>query len=57
MITFDTMYRARTPIKMLGSSNGIFFETCIIPRMTTRLVLDDVSYTSLGKEAAPTSEG
>lgn len=39
MIRLETMYRARTPIRTLGSSKGIFFDTCIITRMITKLVL------------------
>ena len=39
MITLETMYTARTPMRTCGSSNGIFFDTCIIPRMMTMFVL------------------
>lgn len=39
MITFETTYKTRTAMRTCGSSNGIFFDTCIIPRMMTKLVL------------------
>lgn len=38
MRRFETTYSIRTPMRTCGSSKGIFFDTCIIPRMMTRLV-------------------
>ena len=37
--TFEKIYNARTLNNTCGSSNGIFFETCIMPRMIMRFVL------------------
>ena len=40
MSRFDATYNIRTPIRTCGSSKGIFLDTCIIPSMMTRLVLE-----------------
>lgn len=48
MSKLEQMYRARTPFKTVGSSKGIRLETCIIPRMMTKLVLLDGSATVQG---------
>ena len=40
IIRLEMMYIALTPSRTCGSSKGIFFDTCIIPRMIARLVLD-----------------
>ena len=37
--TFEKMYIPRILMRTWGSSKGIFFETCIIPRMIIRFVL------------------
>lgn len=39
MIRFVTTYSTRTAMRTCASSNGIFLDTCIIPRMMTKLVL------------------
>jgi len=39
----------RIPLSQVGSSKGIRFDTCIIPRMTTRFVLGIVSTRKHGK--------
>jgi hypothetical protein len=43
MRRFETTYSIRTPMRTCGSSKGIFFDTCIIPRMMTRLVICGLS--------------
>lgn len=43
MMTLDRMYMPRMSIRTLGSSIGIFLETCIITRMITKLVLRNQS--------------
>ena len=43
MMRLETTYRARTPMSTCGSSNGIFFETCIMPRMMAKFVLSRTS--------------
>lgn len=40
----DTIYNIRTPFNTIGSSKGIFFDTCIIPKMIARLVLLSISF-------------
>ena len=44
MMMLEARYIIRTPIRTLGSSKGIFLDTCIIPRMMTKLVLQDGGY-------------
>lgn len=39
MIRLERRYIPLIPLSHVGSSKGIFFDTCIIPRITTRLVL------------------
>lgn len=39
IIRFETTYSPRTPNSTCGSSNGIFLDSCIIPRMITKFVL------------------
>lgn len=39
MIRLERIYIPLMPLSHIGSSKGIFFDTCIIPRITTRLVL------------------
>lgn len=48
MMAFDKTYPARTRFMTFGSSRGILFETCIIIKMITRLVLVK-SYQSICK--------
>jgi len=52
-MTLLAMYRPRTPMRTLGSSKGMRFDTCIIPRMMTRLVLQPVSANALHETSGP----
>lgn len=40
MITLEAMYSPRTMLRTSGFSKSTFLETCIIPRMMTRLELN-----------------
>jgi hypothetical protein len=51
MIRLLRIYPARHMLRTFGSSKGILFDTCIIPRMMRRFVLEAHVSTQLLKSA------